>query len=162
MDKYSVGDYKIEISKLPEDEGGGYLAVIPALGCIGDGETQEEAISDVLDVAETFIALADEQGIHIPDPQYYNDEKDKFSGKLSLRIPKFLHQKINQLAKEEGCSINQLLTTFISIGVGREYEKHININIKYHKHNTQEGISTMNAKMWGPNEYSNKIINLYN
>ncbi len=42
-------EYAIVIEPLSEQDGGGWLATIPALpGCIGDGETQAEAVADVL------------------------------------------------------------------------------------------------------------------
>ena len=41
---YMSLNYPVEISVIPEDEGGGYFACIPLLpGCMTDGETFEEA-----------------------------------------------------------------------------------------------------------------------
>ena len=113
----SVKDYKVEITKVTEADGGGYIAHIPELDCFGDGETIEKAIADVYAVAEDLIEIAMEDGKEIPMPQYYKD-LDEFSGKLSIRLPKTLHKQVSQRAKAEDCSINQLIGTYIAMGVG--------------------------------------------
>ncbi|NLT48118.1 MAG: type II toxin-antitoxin system HicB family antitoxin [Clostridiales bacterium] len=113
----SVKDYKVVIAKVTEADGGGYIAHIPELDCIGDGETMEKAIADVYAVAEDLIEIAREDGKEIPMPQYYKDIDD-FSGKLSIRLPKTLHKQVSERAKAEECSINQLIGTYIAMGVG--------------------------------------------
>jgi len=113
----SVKDYKIEVAKLTDEDGGGYIAHIPQLGCFGDGDTIEAAIADVYTVAEELISIALEDGKEVPEPQPYKDI-DEFSGKLSLRIPKTLHKHLNQRSKMEDCSINQLILSYISMGLG--------------------------------------------
>ena len=113
----NVKDYRIEISRISEEDGGGYIAYIPELNCIGDGSTVEEAIKDVYEVAEDIIAIAKEDGNAIPEPQLYKDLGD-YSGKLSLRLPKTLHRLLAQRAKDEECSINQLILSYVSMGVG--------------------------------------------
>ncbi len=113
----SVKDYKVEITKVTEADGGGYIAHIPELDCFGDGETMEKAIADVYAVAEDLIEIAMEDGKEIPMPQYYKD-LDDFSGKLSIRLPKTLHKQVSQRAKAEDCSINQLIGIYIAMGVG--------------------------------------------
>lgn len=122
----NVKDYSIEISRISEEDGGGYIACIPELNCIGDGSTAEEAIKDVYEVAEDIIAIAKEDGNAIPEPQLYKDLGD-YSGKLSLRLPKTLHRLLAQRAKDEDCSINQLILSYVSMGVGdtfgRDYKR---------------------------------------
>ncbi|MGB9975807.1 toxin-antitoxin system HicB family antitoxin [Thermovenabulum sp.] len=122
IENINVLDYKIEIEKVTDDEGGGYIATIPELGCIGDGNTIEEAINDVIEVAENLIKIAKEDGKEIPIPQRYKI-KEEYSGKLTLRIPKTLHKMLSLQAEKEGCSINQLITTYISLGIGNEFGK---------------------------------------
>lgn len=115
VDKYN---YKVEIIKLSEDDGGGFLAEVPKLpGCISDGETREEALINVQDAMKSWIDTAKELKRKIPLPEEYKEEED-FSGKLSLRIPKSLHKNISQQAEKEGCSINQLIMMYVSIGIG--------------------------------------------
>lgn len=67
--KYHSRDYRVELNKLSEEEGGGYIALIPELNCHGDGNTPEDAMKDVYEVAEEILKLAIEDGISIPAPK---------------------------------------------------------------------------------------------
>ncbi|WP_306119551.1 MULTISPECIES: type II toxin-antitoxin system HicB family antitoxin [unclassified Roseitalea] len=61
--------YEIVLRPLTEDEGGGWLATIPALpGCMGDGESEIEAIKDVRLAALEWADSAFEVGDPIPSP----------------------------------------------------------------------------------------------
>ena len=121
--EFKERDYKIEISKLSNEDGGGYLAVVPALaGCMSDGETVEEALVNAKDAIKCWIETANELGRAIPEGQEYKSDDD-YSGKLSLRIPKSLHKKIAEQAEKEGTSINQLITIYVSMGIGNEFGK---------------------------------------
>ena len=123
-------NYKIELTKLTDEDGGGFLATVPALpGCMSDGETLEEALANVKDAIKCWIETAEEIGRKIPKEEWYRSEDD-YSGKLSLRIPKSLHKQVSDIANKEGCSINQLIMMYISMGVGFEYGKQqINITL---------------------------------
>jgi antitoxin HicB len=42
--------YPVVVEPLPEEEGGGFAAIVPdLLGCMSDGETPEEALGNVRD-----------------------------------------------------------------------------------------------------------------
>jgi predicted RNase H-like HicB family nuclease len=63
--------YAIEIFFSEEDEG--YMAVVPELrGCSAFGETQSEALNEVLDAIETWISNAKDMGWEIPEPSMKN------------------------------------------------------------------------------------------
>ena len=47
--------------------------------------------------------------IKIPEP-----EKDDFSGKLNVRMPKSLHRKLSYKSKQEGVSLNTLISTTLA------------------------------------------------
>lgn len=54
-------EFHIHIRSLSSQEGGGYLATIPALpGCMADGESREEAIREISDAAESWLQTAEE------------------------------------------------------------------------------------------------------
>ena len=43
-------EYPVIIEPLPEDEGGGFIALVPDLpGCMSDGDTAEAALASVQD-----------------------------------------------------------------------------------------------------------------
>jgi antitoxin HicB len=61
--------YRFTLRPLPEDEGGGYLIEFPDLpGCMSDGETIEEAITNGVDAMRGWIAAMRAEGHPIPAP----------------------------------------------------------------------------------------------
>lgn len=61
--------YEIVLCPLSDEDGGGFFARIPALnGCVGDGETEQEAIDDVRKAALEWMATASAFGDPIPSP----------------------------------------------------------------------------------------------
>jgi predicted RNase H-like HicB family nuclease len=51
------------------EDGGGFLATVPDLpGCMSDGETPEEAVTNVQDAILAWIEAARELGREIPAP----------------------------------------------------------------------------------------------
>jgi len=73
LEYYLNLEYQITISKMQENEGGGYSACIEQLGkyaFIGDGETVKEALEDLKEVKEILFAEYLEKGIPIPEPDH--------------------------------------------------------------------------------------------
>ncbi|KGD85869.1 MULTISPECIES: type II toxin-antitoxin system HicB family antitoxin [Rhizobium/Agrobacterium group] len=61
--------YAVLVSPLSPEDGGGFLATVPDLpGCMSDGETPQEAISNVQDAIESWIEAAHDMGWDIPPP----------------------------------------------------------------------------------------------
>lgn len=110
--------YRLEVSPVPDAEGGGYTACIPLLGrwsAVGDGETAAEAIADLQARLPGLIQEWLENGVSIPEPP---GASEALSGTLSLRLPKTLHAEIAQVAAEEGVSINQFILAAAAKAVG--------------------------------------------
>jgi antitoxin HicB len=64
--------YKVVIEPLSSDDGGGFLATVPELpGCMSDGETRAEALSNVEDAIATWLHCAKKMGRVVPPPQLY-------------------------------------------------------------------------------------------
>lgn len=62
-------DYPIIISRLSDDEGGGYMGHAPDLmGCMGDGDTPEAALADTQSAVLEWLDLAQARGLDIPAP----------------------------------------------------------------------------------------------
>lgn len=105
-------DYPISISPLSQDDGGGYMVILPDLpGCIADGDTVEEAIAEARDAfkAWTMAEMADRGSL--PKPKTY-------SGHFVQRIPKTLHMRLARQAESEGVSLNQFAATLLAEGLG--------------------------------------------
>ncbi|WP_375456161.1 type II toxin-antitoxin system HicB family antitoxin [uncultured Methylobacterium sp.] len=63
--------YPIVIFPLTADDGGGFAATVPDLpGCLSDGETPEEALVNVRDAIEAWIAMARDLGHAVPPPTH--------------------------------------------------------------------------------------------
>lgn len=99
--------------RLKENEDGSYFAEIEELpGCFTEGETQSEALKMVDDAKTSWLEVALERGISIPEPI-----KDEFSGKLNVRLPKYIHRSLAYRARQEGVSLNTLISTTLSASV---------------------------------------------
>jgi antitoxin HicB len=62
-------EYPIVVEPLPAEDGGGFVATVPDLpGCMSDGETPEEAVSNVQDAIVTWIEAARDMGHAVPKP----------------------------------------------------------------------------------------------
>ena len=105
-------EYAIVVEALPSEDGGGWLASVPALpGCVGDGETRAEAMEDALAAIEEWKDAAHALGREIPGPAA--------AGQWRQRVPRSLHDKLKRLAESEGVSLNQLVTSLLAEAVGR-------------------------------------------
>lgn len=98
----------------PLEEGGYFAEILEFPGCLTEGETAEEALSNLNDVAEAWIEAAEGQGLAIPEPSSGNS----YSGRIALRMPQSLHRRSALLAERDGVSLNQFLVSAISAAVG--------------------------------------------
>ncbi len=70
------------------------------------GRSQEEALKEVKVAVEGVIEDLQESGEKIPQPL----GERKYSGKLNLRMPEFLHERLVAEAAENKVSLNHLIT----------------------------------------------------
>ena len=62
-------EYPVVVEPLPSEEGGGFVAIVPDLpGCMSDGATPEEALTNVQDAITTWIEAANDLGHSVPKP----------------------------------------------------------------------------------------------
>lgn len=60
-------EYAIVIMKLPDEDGGGYVAKVPDLhGCMADGETPQQAASNAQQAIIDWLEIAQEMGREVP------------------------------------------------------------------------------------------------
>ncbi|MBP8003146.1 MAG: type II toxin-antitoxin system HicB family antitoxin [Chloroflexi bacterium] len=108
--------YPFEVRPLSEEEGGGFLISFPDFSeCISDGETVEEAIHNGRDALEETIAALESMNLPVPEP----NSGGSFSGKFIQRVPKSLHARLAARARQEGVSMNLLVTTMLAENLGR-------------------------------------------
>ena len=107
-------DYPFEIRPLSKEEGGGYSITFPDLpGCYSDGATPEEAIKNGRDALESWLAVVREFGDKLPKPF------SNASGRFVQRVPRSLHAQLITQAKIEGVSLNTLVVSIVSQGLGQ-------------------------------------------
>lgn len=116
IEYYLSLDYSVEIRKITEDLGGGYMACIPCLGSqafVGDGETPQEAYENLQAAKAEIFADYLAEGLPIPEPPSTTEHED-FSGKLMVRMPRELHARVAWAAKANDVSLNQYIVYALS------------------------------------------------
>jgi antitoxin HicB len=112
--KNSNVEYPFEVRPLSKEEGGGYSIYFPDLpGCWSDGASPEEAIENGRDALQSWLAVAQEFGDDIPRPF------SAVSGRFVQRVPRSLHARLIARAKAEGVSLNTLVVSLVSQGMGK-------------------------------------------
>ncbi|PKM38947.1 MAG: hypothetical protein CVV03_12690 [Firmicutes bacterium HGW-Firmicutes-8] len=97
---YESLEYPIKLQKTLDDHGTYWIAEHPDLpGCITHGGSREEALSNLDDAKKGWIYTALSHGMSIPDPGTKSEIED-CSGRILLRVPKELHYKLIQKARE--------------------------------------------------------------
>ena len=118
LDDYMNLDYPFIVVPFHEGEFRGYRAFlldIPAVESIG--LTPEEALSDLNEVKREWISYALEKDFTIPKPETDFPETLKYSGRVTLRIPKTLHRQAAERALLNGVSLNSFLNEAIQRGM---------------------------------------------
>jgi antitoxin HicB len=115
-DNLKLEAYPFTVRPLPEADGGGFLIEYPDLpGVISDGGTPEEAIENGRDALKAALLTMKEFGDPIPAPGAFNAA----SGQWRQRVPKTLHARLVERARQEGVSLNTLVTAMIAEGLGQ-------------------------------------------
>ena len=117
LDEYLELPYRITIVHDSDVDGNeGFVAEVEELpGCISQGSTPEEAVSSVYDAMASWISVALEDGLDIPEPR----DPAAYTGRFLLRIPRTLHAELARQAQQEGVSLNQYVATTLAKAAGR-------------------------------------------
>ncbi len=117
---YPFEAYAHIVSPLPAGEGGGFLITVPDLpGCMSDGETAEEALTNGRDAFASWVAACVDAGEPVPAPSFHPEPVETMSGKFVARVPKSIHASLAARAKAEGVSLNTLVIALLAEGLGR-------------------------------------------
>jgi antitoxin HicB len=111
-------DYlKLPYSRILIPDEGSYAAeILEFSGCFSQGETPDEAITNLEKAARSWIQVALAQGQEIPEP-YLNQG---YAGKIALRLPRSMHRQATRLAERDGVSLNHFLVSAIAARIGAE------------------------------------------
>ena len=108
----NLDQYQFTVRPLSKAEGGGYLVEYLDLpGCMSDGETVEEAISNGREALRDCMEVFKESGRKRPQPTIE-------AAQWRQRVPRTLYSKLTKQAENEGVSINSLVTAIIAEAIG--------------------------------------------
>ena len=108
----NLDQYQFTVRPLSKDEGGGYLVEYPDVpGCMSDGETVEEAISNGREALRDCMEVFRESGRKRPQVTIE-------AAQWRQRVPRTLYSKLTKQAENEGVSINSLVTAIIAEAIG--------------------------------------------
>lgn len=79
-------------------------------GCIGVGDTPEQAVKAAKGFVRGWLDEAEARGWTVPEPT----QRPEASGKFVVRLPRSLHAQLQELAEAEGTSLNQLVVSLLS------------------------------------------------
>jgi predicted HicB family RNase H-like nuclease len=122
LNKYLKLNYPIEVKKLEDDEGGGYLVSIPYLGrdaFVGNGNTLDEALDSLEDTKRMLFEDYLRRGLEIPLPPSDN----QYSGKFVVRLPAFMHRELVEQAQANDISLNTYCVSLLATGMGADFGK---------------------------------------
>ena len=80
-------------------------------GCVGQGDTMEEALQELAANEQEWIETAKEVGI--PIPALVPETPSPYSGKFVVRVAPYIHQVAAECAKKQGISLNQYVNNAI-------------------------------------------------
>lgn len=164
LEYYLSLDYPVEIRRIDDSLGGGYVASIPSLGSqafVGDGETPQEAYENLQAAKKEIFEDYLKEGIPIPEP-IHESEYEGYSGKLVVRMPRELHARLAHAAKRNDTSLNQFIVYALSCfeakwSVVQEIKDMVSVSETCRTTSNQPGViaeQTFNAKQsTKPNVY---------
>ena len=97
--------------RIDPDPEGGFVASIPDLpGCLAYGETRIKALNSLKHSKDLWLESVYKSHGEAPEPR----PLQQYSGKFLLRVPKYLHQRLDESAQEESISLNQYIVSLLS------------------------------------------------
>ena len=104
---------------VPDDDGTFRAEIVEFPGCIATGDSAAEALTNLENVAESWLQSILARGQKVPEPM----DAGGFSGKLVVRLPRSLHRRAAYMAARDGVSLNQFIVSSIAQGVGGGFSR---------------------------------------
>jgi antitoxin HicB len=98
----------------PDDDGDFVARIHELPGCLAHGSDPNDALRNLREVQQLWVEECISAGRAVPEPEV---EEEMPSGKWLQRVPRSLHRKLGNLARREGVSLNQLVTSMLSEAV---------------------------------------------
>ncbi len=98
------------------DEDLGYVATCPEFpGVSGIGESPDGAVRQAEAALQLAVETFEEEGWSLPAPSVLERQH---SGQLRVRMPRSLHSALVSVADNEDVSLNTLVVSYLSAGIG--------------------------------------------
>lgn len=94
----------------PEEDGRFSASVLEFPGCFSFGDSPAQAYANLEEAATSWVEAALDQKIDIPEPL----AAQRAGGRLLLRLPRSLHQRLTVLAERDGVSLNQYVVAALA------------------------------------------------
>lgn len=108
LEYYKNLPYKIELKRIPNDEGGGYCAMMPEFKGValfyGDGDDEIEAINDLKSAFVSTLEGLLKENLYIPEPMQDGESKN-----LAITLKGSLIDEIDFYAKKLSISRSAFL-----------------------------------------------------
>ncbi len=122
--------YEANIYQMVVEDHSFWVAESKALkGCVGQGETSEEAIKELEQNEIEWLETAAEMNIPIPQPVAKNT--NMHSGKFALRLSPYVYDEAYDIANELGISLNQYFNNAI-VNYIAESKRYVNKSVAEH------------------------------
>jgi predicted RNase H-like HicB family nuclease len=99
---------------VPEEDGRFSASILEFSGCFSSGDSAAQAYANLEEAATSWVEAALDQKIDIPGPL----ADQRAGGRLLLRLPRSLHQRLMALAERDGVSLNQYVVAALAERVG--------------------------------------------
>lgn len=80
-------------------------------GCVGQGDTSENALTELEENENEWLKMAEKYGIEIPPVPV--EPLNSFSGKFTIRVSPHVHEEASKIAKNQNISLNQYVNDAI-------------------------------------------------
>jgi predicted HicB family RNase H-like nuclease len=111
VDRYSFAVRQINLDGAPQFEA--VVKEFPDIIVYADDSIV--ALQAARDAVETSLEILDEIGVEAP---HAHTRETTYSGRVTLRVPKWLHRALAEGAEEDGCSLNQHIVNGLIEHVG--------------------------------------------
>jgi antitoxin HicB len=94
-------------------DGSFFARIVELPGCMTEGETELEALQNLKEALEVWLASELERGHPIPEP-----EGRRYSGTFTVRTSPWLHRVVAAAARRQGVSLNEFVNEAIALAAG--------------------------------------------
>ena len=112
VEHYLSLNYRTDVYR---DDEGDFVVKVPELpGCVADGKTPNEAFENLGNAMRAWVESRLAGGLDVPEPK----ASTAYSGRLVIRMPRYLHGRLAGQAENEGVSLNHYMVSLLSEASG--------------------------------------------